>query len=155
MKKHGVRIGLLGVMLVMIAALLCGCASQKASASGKQDDRLVGKWCAEDISSCYDTSFFNATDSCVRPYAVWQIEFFDNGKFAAWGRDFTNGYYRTLSGDYAICDNYTVILSGAFGSEALHFNVSGEKLSLWGYGAQARKEIIGDKDIEIVQYIKQ
>ena len=42
MKKHGVRIGLLSVMLVMIAALLCGCASQKASASGKQDDRLVG-----------------------------------------------------------------------------------------------------------------
>lgn len=26
MKKHGVRIGLLSVMLVMIAALLCGCA---------------------------------------------------------------------------------------------------------------------------------
>ena len=60
-----------------------------------------------------------------------------------------------MQGDYAICDNYTVILSCAYGDKVLHFNVSGEALSLWDYGAQARKEIIGDEDIEIVQYIKQ
>lgn len=157
MKKHGVRIGLLGVMLVMIAALLCGCASQKASASGKQDDRLVGKWCAEEIIPMYYNKGIRIVDALDRygsSYAIQQIEFFDNGKFVAWGRNYDGGY-TTMQGDYAICDNYTVILNGAFGSEALHFNVSGEALSLWGYGAQARKEIIGDKDIEIVQYIKQ
>ena len=48
-----------------------------------------------------------------------------------------------------------MILSCAYGDKVFHFNVSGEALSLWDYGAQARKEIIGDEDIEIVQYIKQ
>ena len=84
MKKHGVRIGLLSVMLVMIAALLCGCASQKASASGKQDDRLVGKWCAEDsevIRIYYDIGF-----GTYRSINMQQIEFFDNGKFVFLGK---------------------------------------------------------------------
>ena len=152
MKKHGVRIGLLGVMLVMIAALLCGCASQKASASGKQDDRLVGKWCAEDSEAIrirYDIGLYGSGSVKMQ-----QIEFFDNGKFVFWGSN-NDGAYKTVQGDYAICDNYTVILSCAYGDKVFHFNVSGEALSLWDYGAQARKEIIGDEDIEIVQYIKQ
>lgn len=152
MKKHGVRIGLLGVMLVMIVALLCGCASYKASASEKQDDRLVGKWCAEDseaIKIRYDIGLGSSASVKMQ-----QIEFFDNGKFVFWGRD-SFGEYKTVQGDYAICDNYTVILSCTYGNRVFHFNVSGEALSLWDYGAQTRKEIIGDKDIETVQYIKQ
>lgn len=112
----------------------------------------MGKWCAEDSEAIrirYDIGL-----GATRSIKMQQIEFFDNGKFVFWGSD-SFGEYETVQGDYAICDNYTVILSCAYGDKVLHFNVSGEALSLWDYGAQARKEIIGDKDIEIVQYIKQ
>ena len=112
----------------------------------------MGKWCAEDSEAIRIRYDIGLGDS--RSREMQQIEFFDNGKFVFWGSG-SFGEYKTVQGDYAICDNYTVILSCAYGDKVFHFNVSGEALLLWDYGAQARKEIIGDEDIEIVQYIKQ